>query len=87
MKICKGVQHETAWNEKENIAETIFMKEFIKLYPRDIKYYLGKNFEFDENVSKYIADKKCAEANHELQHILYEFDSLEKKIKNIKNET
>ena len=33
------------------------------------------------------ADKKCAEANHELQHILYEFSSLEKKIKNIKNET
>ena len=42
------------YNEKENIAETIFMKEFIKLYPRDIKYYLGKNFEFDENVSKLI---------------------------------
>ena len=33
------------------------------------------------------ADKKCAEANHELQHILYEFDSLEKKIKNIKKDT
>ena len=33
------------------------------------------------------ADKKCAEANQELQHILYEFSSLEKKIKNIKNET
>ena len=33
------------------------------------------------------ADKKCAEANHELQHILYEFDSLEKKIENIKKDT
>lgn len=28
-------------------------------------------------------DKKCAEANYELQHILNEYDSLEKKIKTI----
>jgi hypothetical protein len=33
------------------------------------------------------ADKKCAEANHELQHILYEFRSLENKINDIKNKT
>lgn len=33
------------------------------------------------------ADKKCAEANHELQHILYEFNSLENKINDIKNKT
>ena len=31
------------------------------------------------------ADKKCAEANHELQQILNEYDSLEKKIKTIIN--
>lgn len=29
------------------------------------------------------ADKKCATAHHELQHILYEFDALENKIKTI----
>lgn len=34
-----------------------------------------------------IADRKCAEAHYELQHILNEYNSLEKKIKNIKNET
>ena len=33
------------------------------------------------------ADKKCAEANRELQHILYEFNSLENKINDIKNKT
>ena len=33
------------------------------------------------------ADKKCAEANHEIQHILYEFNSLENKINDIKNKT
>lgn len=31
------------------------------------------------------ADKKCAAAHYELQHILYEFNSLEKKIKTIIN--
>jgi hypothetical protein len=29
------------------------------------------------------ADKKCADAHYELQHILYEFDALENKIKTI----
>lgn len=33
------------------------------------------------------ADRKCADAHHELQHILYELDTLENKIKKIKNET
>ena len=42
------------YNEKDNISETIFMKEFIKLYPRDMKYYMGKSFEFDENISKLV---------------------------------
>ena len=42
------------YNEKDNISETNFMKEFIKHYPRDIKYYMGKSFEFDENISKLI---------------------------------
>ena len=32
-------------------------------------------------------DKKCAEANNEIQHILYEFSSLENKINDIKNKT
>lgn len=32
-------------------------------------------------------DKKCAEVNHEIQHILYEFSSLENKINDIKNKT
>jgi hypothetical protein len=31
------------------------------------------------------ADKKCAEAHYELQHILNEYNSLEKKIKTIIN--
>ena len=33
------------------------------------------------------ADKKCADANRELQYILYEFSSLEKKIEDIKKDT
>ena len=38
------------YDEKQNVSETAFMKQFTELFPRDIKYYLGKDFEFDEKV-------------------------------------
>lgn len=42
------------YDEQQNISETQFMKEFITLFPRDIKYYLGKEFKFDEKISRLI---------------------------------
>ena len=63
---------------KLNISDDIISKlDNAKKYLNDIQSFLNDN----------IADKKCAEAYHELYHILSEYDSLEKKIKNIKNET
>ena len=42
------------YDEQQNISETQFMKEFITLFPRDTKYYLGKEFKFDEKISRLI---------------------------------
>jgi len=38
------------YDEKQNISETTFMKQFTELFPRDIKYYMGKEFKFEENI-------------------------------------
>ncbi|MBQ4115641.1 hypothetical protein IJD34_09605 [bacterium] len=40
------------YNEEENKADTQFMLEFTKLFPKDMKYYLGKNYEFESNIIK-----------------------------------
>ena len=37
------------YDEKSNISDTQFMLKFTELFPRDMKYFLGKSFEFDKN--------------------------------------
>lgn len=38
------------YDEESNVAETDFMLNFIKLFPKDIKYFLGEeNFSFSKN--------------------------------------
>ena len=39
------------YNEENNIAETQYMLNFIELFPKDMKYFLGQNFSFDKNIS------------------------------------
>ncbi len=40
------------YNEEENTIETDYMINFVKLFPKDMKYFMGENFEFDEGVNK-----------------------------------
>ena len=40
------------YNEEENTIETNYMINFVNLFPKDMKYFLGDSFEFDESVSK-----------------------------------
>lgn len=40
------------YNEESNIADTQFMIQFAELFPRDMKYYLGQSYSFDENLVK-----------------------------------
>lgn len=40
------------YDEKANIADTQFMLKFTELFPKDMKYFLGQNYEFDENIIK-----------------------------------
>ena len=37
------------YKEDENTSETRFMIQFTELFPKDMKYFLGKNYSFDEN--------------------------------------
>lgn len=39
-----------AYNEEENISETQFMLAFTKQFEKDMKYYIGENFAFDEKI-------------------------------------
>ncbi len=36
------------YKEEENVSETKFMLQFTNLYPKDMKYFLGQNYSFDE---------------------------------------
>lgn len=36
------------YNEKENISDTQMMLQFVELFPRDMKYFLGQNYQFKE---------------------------------------
>jgi len=36
------------YNEEENISDTQFMLRFTELFPKDVKYFLGQNFEFEQ---------------------------------------
>ena len=47
---CYGEEY----NAEQNVSETKFMKYFTQTYPKDVKYYLGKDFSFDENIVKLI---------------------------------
>ena len=40
------------YNETENVSETNFMLQFTELFPKDMKYFLGQNYVFDEQQVK-----------------------------------
>ena len=40
------------YNEEENTIETDYMINFVRLFPKDMKYFLGEVYEFDEGVDK-----------------------------------
>ena len=40
------------YNEAENTIETDYMINFVKLFPKDMKYFMSTSFEFDESVNK-----------------------------------
>ena len=42
------------YNEAETTSDTQYMLKFIELFPKDMKYFLGQNFEFDKNIDKLI---------------------------------
>lgn len=80
----KSVEYHSGFNPNDifklkveiNISDDIVSNlDNAKKYLNNIQKTLNDN----------IADKKCAEAHYELQHILYEFNSLENKIKTIIN--
>ena len=41
----------TEYVEDDNISDTRFMLNFAELFPKDMKYFLGKDFAFDKNVT------------------------------------
>ena len=40
----------TEYNEEDNVADTKFLINFAENFPKDMKYYLGKEFSFSDNV-------------------------------------
>jgi len=42
---CFGAEY----NEEENISDTVFMVKFLELFPKDMKYFLGENYETDKS--------------------------------------
>ena len=40
------------YNEEENTIETDYMINFVRLFPKDMKYFMSTSFEFDESVNK-----------------------------------
>lgn len=45
---CLGAEY----NEEANISDIQFMLQFTELFPKDMKYFLGQNYSFDENIIK-----------------------------------
>ena len=43
---CLGQEY----NEEANISDTKFMLQFTELFPKDMKYFLGKNYSFDTKI-------------------------------------
>ena len=67
---CLGQEY----NEEENISDTEFMIKFLELLPKDVKYFLGQNYEINQ------ADMKILE-------LYKEFLILNKGFVNSKNNT
>ena len=42
------------YDEKANIAETQYLLQFIRLFPKDMKYFLGQEFAFNKNIIKLV---------------------------------
>ena len=40
------------YNEEENTIETDYMINFVRLFPKDMRYFMSTSFEFDEGVHK-----------------------------------
>ena len=36
------------YNEEETLSEVVFLKEFLKYLPKDVKYYMGKDFSVNQ---------------------------------------
>ncbi len=45
---CLGKEY----SEEENTAETEFMIKFLELFPKDMKYFLAENFQFESGVKE-----------------------------------
>ena len=43
---CLGAEY----NEEENISDTQYMLKFAELFPKDMKYFLGKEFSFEPEI-------------------------------------
>ena len=43
---CLGKEYD----EESNISDTRFILQFSELFPKDMKYYLGQNFSFNEKI-------------------------------------
>ena len=42
----------TKYNEEENTLDIEYMIQFTELFPKDMKYFLGQSYSFDENIVK-----------------------------------
>jgi len=47
---CYGKEY----NEEENISDTQYMLNFADLFPKDMKYFMGQDYKFDEKITKLI---------------------------------
>lgn len=48
--LCYGGEY----SEKETLSEINFMREYFEQFKKDVKYYIGQNFEIDEDYLKII---------------------------------
>lgn len=44
----------TKYDENENVSDTQYMLKFVELFPKDMKYYLGKDFSFEPDIIKLV---------------------------------
>jgi len=63
------------YNEEENTVETDYLINFVKLFPKDMKYYMSTSFEFDESVNKILgAYKEFLIKNKGFVNVVTNFD-------------